>query len=359
MKNLARIIAILIAFCGIVLIINEATHMGTDFQSFAYKINTLFELNLFPAIAIAACAYCLERNDSNYILRIIPIYMLIPIIMSILMALFEIDAEWFIKVYMFIYSTLPGVTILSIIYVIKPNNKITIILRYIAFALLAANVLMTLISWVKVYLVETLPNVYGYKNYGGFNFSTIEETNDFVSKVAAVTSVAQKFVLLLLFITNYAFSDKIELEADEIDYEAVKNDAMDAANTQMNNLYNRNTVKEEVIDRSASEKGLMNVNNQLGQDSNVGTVKTQAREMNVSGSTLDSLITLSSGPVANEQMAQTTTPEQQKVQEQQVTTEPPTTPPNVDIQEEMKRKLQEATPQQNTQPPVQEQNNVQ
>ncbi len=350
MKNLARIISILIAFCGIILIINEAFDMGVDFQKFANKVDVLFSVNLYPAIAIAACAYCLERNDSNYILRIIPFYMLIPIIMSMLISLFEIDAEWFLKLYLFINSTLSGVTILSLILLIKPNNRITIILRYIAFGFLAANVLMTIITWIKVYMVETLPNVYGYNNYGGFNFSTISQTKDWAIKIASVTAIAEEFILILLFITNYAFSDKIELDVEEIDYEAVKQDAINAANMQMQNKYNPQQT-QAAPDRSASEKGLMNVNNQLGQNSNVGKVETQAKEVDIKGSSLDSLIPLSKGPVINANVNQEEPKQEQpkQVEQQEQPTPQPaekpveqTLPPNVDIQQEMQARVQQA-----------------
>ena len=365
MKNLMRILAILLAFAAVILIINKIIEpsYGDDFYSFSNTIATIVGLNILPILSIAICAYCLERNDTNYIIRIIPIYMSIPILLTIIMAVFETNAQWIFDVYGFIASTFTGVTLLSVIMIIKPNNKITILLRYIAFGILAANVIFVLISQIKSYMVDTLPNVYGYKNYGGFNFSTVEETNEVIAKLTSITSLAQLFVLPLLFITNYAFSDKIELETDDIDYDVIKQEAMNVANTQMQRIYNKDEIKEEVIDRSASEKGLMNVNNQLGQDSNVGNVKTQAREMNVTGSSLDALVPLSSGPVVND-AAVKETPQPQQVEQAPETKQEPvqtevTTPPNLDIQEQMKLRMQQVQNQQQVQQaeqPVQNQN---
>ena len=50
----------------------------------------------------------------------------------------------------------------------------------------------------------------------------------------------------------------------------------------MKQRYTATPIEEpKQIDRSNSENGLMNINNQLGVDSNVGKVKESAKESNV------------------------------------------------------------------------------
>ena len=351
MKNLMRIISLLLAIAGVLVIIGVSFEAGYDYTKFANKIYTIISNNILPLISIAICCYCLERNDENYLVRVIPIYMLIPIVLSFIITMFQLDSEALIKLYMFFSGTFNGITILSIILLVRANNKISTIIKYILIGIIVANVALTIYAQIKVYLFNTLPNVYGYQNYGGFNFSTLEQTSKFIAKAYSVTNVGQIFALLLLFITNYAFSDKIELETEDIDYEAIKQDALNAVNIQMQQKYNPKP-QEEQPDRSASQKGLMNINNQLGQNSNVGNVKERARTTNVSGSSLENLIPLSNGPVINSTVASEQQPqqvEQPQTQEQNNMQQQQTMQPNLDIQEQMRMKMQNQQNNQNMQ----------
>jgi hypothetical protein len=350
MKNLMRVISILLAFVAVLSIIAITFDVGNDFYIFYVKVLKVFSDNVLPIISIAACAYCLERNDTNYIVRIIPLLMAIPILVSIIIALFDITDGFLIDFYDLIGKTFISFVALSIVLIIKPNNQITKIISYITYGLIFANFLLPL------FIEGSLSSL----SSSSYSLSIGLSSAKFLYKMYAATLISEIFAILLLYITNYAFSDKIELEAEDIDYEAVKEDAMNAANAQMNSIYNKEE-KQEVIDRSASEKGLMNVNNQLGQNSNVGNVKTQAKEMNVIGSSLDSLVTLSSGPVINnaaEANKNQTVNNVQEEQIQQTTPAPTTTPPNVDIQEEMKRKLEQASIQQTIPQAIPQQQNI-
>ena len=348
MKNLMRVLSVLTAFAAVILIIACTFEISNyDFMAFVLKILMICSSNILPIISIAICAYCLERNDTNYVVRIIPIFMSIPILITVIMVVFETNAEWLVGTYDMLSKTFLSVTALSFAIVIKPNNQITKIVSYIVYVLILINFILPLI-------IEQQDTVFNLFSTSGSYYNLTGKSSEFLGKMYLASLIAEIFALPLLYITNYAFSDKIEVEADVIDYEAVKEDAMNVANAQMNSIYNKNENKAEEIDRTASEKGLMNVNNQLGQNSNVGTVSGQAKEMNVKGSTLDSLMPLSSGPVANTNQVQQT--EAQKVAQstpQQTTPPTPTTPQNVDIQEEMKRKIEEQTQvQQNVQPTV-------
>ena len=340
MKNIMRVVSVLLLFALIMIVIATAFDVDEDFMLFAAKISDIFSKNLLPIVSIAICAYCLERNDTNLLIRIIPIYMLIPIILTILQYLFDSNADWLVDTYDVLQSTFSGVTALSLMMVIKANNRITTILKYIGYGLIATIVIITIAAEIQKFMSETLPNVYDNPLYSGYGSYNVVSLGEVALKIYMISYIAEIFVIILLYITNFAFSDKVVYDYDEIDYNAVKEDAMKAANMQMNEIYN-DKIKTQEIDRSESEKGLMNVNNQLSQNSNVGTVKEQAKEVNVQGSSLDSLMPLSSGPVINQTIDNNV--QEEKKEEQPAPQPAPveqTLPPNQDIQEQMKMKVQ-------------------
>lgn len=322
MKNLMRILSVLLAFAGLMIVI--ALLNPTSASEFHVNLLRIVLDSFIPLVSISICAYCMEKNDNNYLVRILPIYLTIPIVLSIMNVVFGLNTGFTVDLYKFFSYTFLETLGLALIIVIKPNNVITKGIRYMAYVLFALAVIFSLIV---NYSADTI----SLNNLSSLSLTyTISETY----KMYLIITIAQIFTILLLYLTNYAFSDKVEVEASDIDYDTVKQEATALANAQMNNIYNL-AQKNNEPDRSASEKGLMNVNNQLGNNSNVGTVNTQAREVNVAGSTLDSLMPLSKGPVINstineekEQTIETTPPVEEKVED--------TLPPNLDIQEQMK-----------------------
>ena len=82
MKNLMRILSVLLVIAAGIILIGTNFDVGWDFTVITVKGAALCVANILPIISIALCAYCLERNDENYFLRIIPIYMVIPIIIK-------------------------------------------------------------------------------------------------------------------------------------------------------------------------------------------------------------------------------------------------------------------------------------
>lgn len=324
MKNLTKILSVFIAITGIIIVI--ALFNLESFQNeFIGKLVSISIKSIVPFTSIAICSYCMEKDDTNYLVRVIPAYLMIPIGLSAIAILFNIKNGFIIDLYNFFSCSYLEIISLSLILVVKPNNIITSFTRYLASGIFALQLIFRYILF--------------FTN-NSFDISDIYlslVTNFETTKIYAILIISQIFTLLTLYISNYAFSEKIEIEADVIDYDAVKQDAMSIANSQMNSIYNLDQKKAEP-DRTASDKGLMNVNNQLGQNSNVGTTNTQAREVNVSGSTLDSLMPLSKGPVVNS----TVNPETEKVIETTPETIPPvqdTLPPNLDIQEQMRLRM--------------------
>ena len=311
MKNLMRIISVLLLISGVLItgvaIATEIARINVppDFSVFITQLLIVCTASIMPIVSIAICAFCLERNDENYLTRIIPIYMIIPIIIMSLLVFFNFGTDissFLVKVYSFFESTFLCVTLLSVLLLIKPNNQITKVLKLIAYGIIALNVIMAIAIQVKSYMVDTLPNVYDYDRYGGFNFSTVARTESIANGIYAVSILAEAFTIALLFTTNYAFSSKIELDVDDIDYNAVKSEADDIYRLQMEKRYNKNgPIQEpnEQIQTNGNNNNLMNINNQLGLNSNVGQVQEKAKEVKIQGEMTD-IMPISNGPVKNE-----------------------------------------------------------
>ena len=106
--------------------------------------------------------------------------------------------------------------------------------------------------------------------------------------------------IILTYITNYAFESET-MEGDVMSYEELKKQAEIITQNQIDNIY-KSKEKEEIIDRSVSEKtGLMNINNQLGANSNVGV----GTNSNMQAKVIDREIPTSQGPVLNSSLNQT------------------------------------------------------
>lgn len=324
MKTLMKVVSVIFLIMMVAAIVPIiTTDMSRDLLLFFSKTQMIFAQNIIPIITICLCCYCLERNDNNYLLRIIPIFMLISIILSMFLYYFSytdyaaylsngssakgLDINGFsvmiIEVSNFLSKTHIYIALISLLLIIKPNNQITDIIKKITYGIIIVNLALNIWIQVKSYMEETLPNVYDYEGYdgSGFNFTSISDTKDFANTVYQISTVGEIFAVILLFTTNYAFSITIDYSEDDIDIYETKKEAENLANEQMKQKYTTKPIEEpKQIDRTSSEKGLMNINNQLGIDSNVGKVKESAKETNVQESTMDELMPLSNGPVINE-----------------------------------------------------------
>ena len=388
MKNLMRILSLLILICGIVVtgttiyfLVKDSMSSGDlELYSFFIKISTICVLNIMPMISIALCCYCLERNDTNYLTRIIPLYMLVPIVITTLLTFFNFGEDVngaLTKVYSFFESTYLCITVLSLLLIIKPNNQITKILKITAYGLIALNVIMSIIIKVKSYMVDTLPNVYEYDGYGGgFNFSSISQTETLAAEIYAVSIIAELFIIILLFTTNYAFSSKINFDVDDIDYNAVKKEAEEYNKLQMQKMYNKEVPKDAAKTNAESNASgnLMNIDNQLGTDSNVGQVQEKAKSVKIAGDPID-IMPVSNGPVINETLPKEShqtnlqQPAVGKVEQSQPQAQPvqqpqpaPTPQPQVQVQPVQQpqiKPVQQPAPQPQVQPVQQPQVQVQ
>ncbi len=305
MKNIMMVVSVLFTICFVIVILGLAG-VGGDIAVISGSILVLFLTNIIPILTIAVCCFALERNDQNYFLRIIPIYMLVPIVLSSVMLIFKFDTEtagFLSKIVSFILSTASPLFILTILFTVKSNNSISKIFRTLAFGAIAVTFLCTAFTQITKFFEDKLPNIYEYDGYGGFNFTESSEALQFQQKVAIYSTVTEIFSVLMLFITNYAFSSKVEYEADEIDYDKIKETANNISTNRMQNKYNVNNLNSAtpVVSQTTNnnQKGLMNIDNQLGVESKVGKVSEAASETMIENSSIDSIIPLSNGPVIN------------------------------------------------------------
>lgn len=325
MKNLMRIISILVLICGSVIIIGLAFentlvsgYSVSSFGEFWMKMMTLAVANIIPLICIALCAHCLERNDDNYLTRIIPLYMTIPIVLSCLLTFFDFGesvTDIINKIYTFFQSTYTCLVGVSLLLIIKPNNQITKIIKIAAWGIIILNIVLSIAIQIKSYMVDTLPNVYDYDRYGGFNFTTVSQTESFANKVYYLSLIGEAFIVILLFTTNYGFSSKIEIDPEDIDYGALKKEAEEYNRLEMQKKYSKDGTPEpkEQAQVEDAKGNLLNINNQLGVESNVGKVDEKAKTVKIVGEQQE-LMPVSNGPVINETLPQ---------QNQDVSKDPP------------------------------------
>ena len=136
MKNLMKFLSIFITFIGIIIVITLFNPSGLN-NEFIGKLVLISINSLIPFISIAICAYCMEKDDTNYLVRVIPAFLMVPICLLTIATLFEIKEGFIVDLYRFLSCSYLEILSLSLILVIKPNNLITSFARYVASGLFA------------------------------------------------------------------------------------------------------------------------------------------------------------------------------------------------------------------------------
>lgn len=376
-KNIMRVLSGFLILTMISILLTTLFNVGNDFGIFTEKLLIVIVLNILPLIAISFSCLCLERGDENPFLKFLNLYMTFAILVSIILVFVCLDnsglaslysnmltsalgftstlklsgfSQVIYEIYNFMSSTFLCVTLISILMVVQTNNTISSLIKKIAYGAIIINVAISLWITIKASMQETLPNVYDHEGYysstsTGFNFSSNEQTSEFAAKVYGISTIVESFAVVLLFISNYAFSTDAEIDATEVDYEVLKKEANKYSNQQINTLYKEpiqpkqyTTEAPKEIVKDASQTGIMNINNQLGSNSNVGQVKEAAKTTNVNvvDKSMDMVMPFSSGPVINESVAPKQEPPKEEAPVQQ---EQPVE--HKDIQEVMKENQQQ------------------
>lgn len=325
MKTLMKILSFALAGCAIVFLLVTTFSVSGFLSELSVKLLALLILNILPIITIAINCISMERKDENYLTRAVPFVMFVSIVISSLMTFLPLEdiGEGFASFLTNTYSILEVAHIflfvISIILLIKPNNQITRIIKIVAIGALGINIAMLTWQTVEPMLNDALPraNMYVELNSfggGGNTLRALPDTSKITGMIYTTSLIIEIFSLILLFITNYAFSSNVEIEDENLSIDELKDEANKVNQQKIENIYNIDAPKEINIepDRSQSEKGLMNVNNQLGINSNVGQVKERAQTVNVTGVSVESVMPMSTGPIINE-AAISTTPNNEQI----------------------------------------------
>ena len=407
MKNLMKILSIfllIVMSCTLIMLLFDG--ITADFAVFTIKLLLITVISILPIISLSLNCFCLERGDDNFLLRIINIYMTGSIVLAGIIVFFypstisssisditnitstsitssaKLDGfgDFLVKVYDFVSSTHLCVALFSLLFVVQENNSISSLIKKIAYGAIIINIVLALWLTIKTYMQETLPNVYDYQGYygysSGFNFASTSDTEIFIQKVYYISIIVESFAVVTLFITNYAFSSSTEIVASEIDYDELKKEASLYATKQINGIYNEEASKQMVeknikkeLPKEEKQPGVMNISNQLGNDSNVGQVTEAAKTAKVITDASSELsMPFRVGPVINENalentqklgiVATSTQPQPQPQPEQTIAQaqQAPTQPKYQDINTMMSNQMQQAQPQvqQQVQPQIQQ-----
>lgn len=303
MKNLMKVFSVLLIVCLISTIITGCTSSLTDSDGLASKFINFLISNVMPIATISACSIVLERKTESLFLRFCLGFTLFIVLLSIITIFVPLNdvnpniGNICNQAYALLSQLNIYILAYSLLSIVKPNNQLTNVIKTIALAIIILNIIINIWVLIKERMIQDLP--LPYKTYG-FNFAfSMNETLNISMKVMLCSIFTEIIAIILTYITNYAFESET-MEGDVMSYEELKKQAEIITQNQIDNIY-KPKEKEEIIDRSVSEKtGLMNINNQLGINSNVGV----GTENNIQDKIIDRAIPTSQGPVLNNNLNQ-------------------------------------------------------
>ena len=309
MKFLTKILSVVLAIFFVIFAIGIFGELSGDFAIFSTKAVLFLTANIMPIILICICCANARKTEKAVILNIIMAIAFATMIIAAITIFAPIEnldesfLEIIISVYNFLMSTTSILLMFTLIYSVRPNNPICKTIKIIGYGILAVNVIMQIIMMVQEG-ISKLPNNYGEL---GFNFAfSLNKGNEFLTKISVFSTIALFFTAILTYITNYAFEVEV-IEASQLDYSELKNQANFVVQSKINEIY-KPKENEFIPDGSASEKGLMNVNNQLGINSNVGQVNNSPLKQQ--NTFVDRAIPTSNGPIINNSLSNQQLPTQ-------------------------------------------------
>ncbi len=337
MKNLMKVLSLVLFGVLIIVLATLLFDVGPEFTLFGLKTITVVVLNILPITSIALCCFCLERGDTNKFLKIIPIYMLISIFISIMLvfcyksslinltiynSLFGSTAtalnnanfaEFLYKVYTFMSGTHLCLTLISLLFIVQTNNAVSALMKKLSYGTIIINILFSVFINIKTFTQTELPDVSKYEQFQSESIleNYTSNDNDFLHKVYIISVVVESFTVISMFITNYAFSSSKEYVSNDVDIDSIKEQTIGFTTMQAavinsptpQRVQMFSTEPREIV-KDASQTGIMNISNQLGNNSNVGQVKESAKGTNITiNKNMNMDMPFSNGPVINQTLA--------------------------------------------------------
>lgn len=295
-KVLSLVISVLLVVFGVTIISGDEV-LITDLIK---TIKLFFTANFVPLITICAATLILIKEEKSSIIKIITIYMIMSLMISGLILFGNLNtmgtgiSNNLIKIYGVIESLHNIMLVYILIKMVDVNNAVSNIFKHLSIVTVLVNV------GSKLYLIFN--NWFGIASHKVWDLIDYRELSnagsDLMIKTSNYSIIILILLLVLLYLTDYAFTTEYLVNEDSMNIEDLKQKAHDRNIEKMNNIYKDK--KEEIV-YEKTETGTMNINNQLNYNSNVGQVNSQAKEINISNNSLESVFT-NSGPVVNNNM---------------------------------------------------------
>lgn len=268
----------------------------TSVLSDASVFSFLFS-NILSFIILAIGSSMLQKNDTNKFLRIVPFVVVVGIIISMVLNFLAIDVSSGIgQVLNSVVNVLKTAELFFLPIVclgnIESNNVVSEITKKIGYIMIFLSIALLAYLWFRKNALGNLPAPYSD------NFYSSMASVGIAVKFFTISILVEFACLILSYTTNYAF-EITTIDADNVNYEELKAQAEFNAKSRIDALYNKEKV--EKLDRSVSEQtGLMNINNQIGQNSNVGQVND---EVKAKTGLIETSFIMSKGPVVNQSLS--------------------------------------------------------
>lgn len=333
---------------------------GTNQAIFLSEFPKIFVINnLTGFITMVICSIKLQKNDPGYVIRVVPFWVILGTIASIFANFDALNINGFSThgtiletttgvIAGFISSSYLYILPLSILSLLNPSNKLSKILKVIGYVAVIATFGSNIWVMIKSEMIDIIPNVYNTMEA----FTTLDNTLTVADMVLYVSLVIEISVVCFGFLLNYSLEPDT-IQSENLEYDDLIKQAEYVANEKQKMLRGEVAPKEQQIDRSVSEQtGYMNIDNQLGINSNVGKVD-KAATSTMREDAIDRNI-ISVGPVANTSVTLKEEPKQAEEVQQAQPEAPAPQPVQQPIQQPVQQ-VQVQVPAQQPAPPTQQQ----
>ena len=282
---------------------------GSDSQFLLSEFPQAFvSCNILGFITMVLCCIKLQQHDENYLVRVIPFYIIVGTLASIFYNFDLLNINGFSThgtiletstgaITQFVNSSQLYILPLSALTILNPNNKISKILKFIGYIFVIATFGTNIWVMIQSEMIDVIPNVFSTGVFGN-----VEATSTLADVLFMFAFVVEIAVVCFGFIINYSL-EADTIQSENMDYEELAKQAKYINEEKNKMMYEGAQKPEDKIDRSVSEAtGFMNINNQLGANSNVGQV-SKAATATMKEDAIDKKL-ISVGPVANTNPAQ-------------------------------------------------------